>query len=283
MAKYFRCEYCDRKIRTEVCPHCGGINELPVDTNVPSSTSDQQISAGKKKSTRFSDLKNKIKDSRIVSFFRKTFIIIGAAVTVIIIIGIILGFRDNVRLDYEDEYSDTLIKTEAKVKIDSVINGNSVSFELPCSLDVLSESLTLSPPRIYNPEKEDPNGDGIMDLGPYHGTSVEDTYNAFNFRIVNPTYDTVHFTDSICDSIFLSDPYKIVSSLKFNGTELLAPMDSIISAFGTPTYKYASTYSISLKYDTSFGRIQFYYDRDQPDSALPSNIDISNATISRRY
>ena len=55
MSKYYKCEYCGRRILTEVCRYCGGINEFNEMTPAPPKA--EKSAPQKKESTKKSSKK----------------------------------------------------------------------------------------------------------------------------------------------------------------------------------------------------------------------------------
>lgn len=264
MQRSFKCAYCGRKIKSEICPYCGGVNELPEEPQpyIPSVSPNEG---------RFAT------DMSKHAILRNTlsFAILIAVVFVIIFFTYIVN-KD----DYEVISTDNYIECESDFNLSISALNKTFEFTLPCRYDDLEKELSLTPPKINDPVSDDPNSDGILDLKPSYATFTQDVYKLLKFDLVNDSNEMKPYTDSKCDRI-ASDYCSRMTSLCFLGKELLVDLDSLKELFGEPTNTYIYSSFTTVEWLTSYGALKLHYQDDDP--SRPSYVEFENCRQGRQY
>ncbi len=288
MKKKFKCEFCGRLIQTEQCPYCGGINSIPLNpvSDAPSGkAADYYPPYPPRKGTP----KENSFFGRVRTFFKvhsclRDIVLVILFIVVVLVLSYIIWLINNNKDMPVSDTSDTIIATDKVLCLKVTSLGKEWDLKLPSSVSELSEYITFLPPIIRDPEKEDPDTDGILDLLPFRGTTLNDSYGIFSYEIINDSYDPAPFTEAICDRIrtYHSSDDKKLTSLKLNGKELINDLNSVIETFGEPsvTTKYSGT--TEIEYKTTGGSFSLYFDEDD-NNAFPYSIYIDNLAQNRNY
>jgi len=221
--------------------------------------------------------------SKIAKFFSACSVVVGGFIVVVIAIAI---FRSAFSSSYDadHEYSDTIVACEKYAAIDIVLDDKPISVTLPTTYVALSDHFTLQVPSIKEPAKNDLNHDGVFDLNPFEGIELSDVYSFFDFSFVNPLYELKPYTTAQCDTLSTHSYSEVIekhiSSFKFGGVELLAPMDDIVKTFGKPSVKSVYDTATYITYDTSYGKIKLTY-RNEEENSNPKEITIINGYVPR--
>lgn len=286
MKSLFRCEYCGRRIKTEECPYCGGINSLPLDRD-KYSAKEIPVASGINTSEPFVP-KKLTPYQKFVTFMRVHTIIRTVCIFFIcmaaFIFALYLFFLANEEREPVTVNTNRILDIGLDYTVTATVFDKTVDITLPCSVGSLSNIMTIKEPIITDIENEDRNLDGIMDFAPYQGGFIFDENDLFTFSLINDSFDVVPYTQVNCDQITLmSYKYKDkLTSLKLNGNELLTDMDSVLDLLGDPTTYITNTEYSTIEYKTPYGHIRLdYYKEDNYD--FPKYIYLSNLVQSRIY
>lgn len=288
MKKSFKCEFCGRHIKTEQCPYCGGVNDIPL---TPGSDAPSGKAADcyppyppRKKARNNNSFFGKLRTFFSEHTCLRDIVIAVLFIIVVLVLSYIFWLINESKDKPVTDTSDTVIDTDNVLSLQVTALGKEWDLKLPSAVSELSEHITFLPPIISDPEKEDPDTDGILDLLPFHGTTLNDSYGIFYYEIINDSYDTAPYSEAICDRIhtYHSSYDEKLSSLKINDKELIADLDSVIEAFGEPskTNKYSGR--TEIEYKTTGGSITISFDEDD-DNAFPYSIYIDNLAQNRKY
>lgn len=279
MHKYYRCEYCGRKILTEVCRYCGGINSFehmtPLEPQKKKNpTSHIRSETGKNGKQTASFFKRGIK--RLFSFITRRkgiFLLLTPTVLLAIMLGCILYDAEIVWDAKENTKTDNILLYDSAVELSFTYNNNTGSITLPCRFSEISEKYKIINPTIAVPDRNDPDRDGIFDLEPNDYCIASDTYGIFCYYVTNDSEEKAPYLDGACSKLVSGDNFKNCTSLKYNGTELLTDIDTIIASYGEPSRSDYGSLSSTYTYNTKNGYISLKY-LDEKDTSRPNHIEI---------
>lgn len=299
MTKTFKCEYCGRRIKTEECPYCGGVNELPLEflsdgsnkTNTPS----VKDASATRTATVSSSLKKQVGSKKKIPFLKKvkTFfsihtclrdLVIAAMVFVVLIIGLFFVYLATKEPDPVYTYSDTVLDWDGELTVSIPAMDRSFDIVLPSTLNEIGKNITFITPAITSLAEQDPDLDGVLDLKPFEGTSISDSYGLIYFDIINDSYDSLPYTDATCDKLrmYRFSENNEIKSLKIQGKELITGISSVIDSLGEPSSMCTYSDSKEIKYKTDRGEIRLSY-HERNDYASPETIYIENLSQARKY
>lgn len=375
MFKYYKCEYCGRKILTSICPYCNGINDLEhmkpirakksdkdlpdpaeMDREIPDGSiyekaladnttfeealsektasvkerSDETASekersdetASKKSrsdktasnksrsdktafkksrsdktasekgcSDETASGKNRVKKTRTVPSVSsrkkkkekkkiqyrpkidKTSLLIFSVVLLAALLFYILHDADIVWDSKKNKKTDNVIECSQSVEI-SYTHSNVVhTVTLPCRFSEISDKFKIINPVIPYPDKNDPDGDGIYDLEPHNSCYASDSYGLLRYSVTNDSDEKAPYTIGYCDKLTSTDHFRNCTSLKFDGTELITDIDSLIDIWGEPSKTEYGAVSTTYTYNTTHGHIILIY-YEKKDKNRPNDIEI---------
>ena len=302
MKKTFKCAYCSRQIKTEACPYCGGINELPAfllqDKPSASNRNDSSDAEPNMLSGKAADCtppypprpaKKPTALNKIITFL-KSHTCLRAVVIAFLLVILFVAFMFILWLTTKDigkpisESSDNTIKIDDDFTITVTGLNKTWDISLPCSLSELVKNISILPPSIDKPSEEDPNMDGIRDLHPFEGETIRDSYGLFYYDIINDSYEVAPYSEAICDTIhtYHFSLENKVSSIKFQGKEILCDMDTLIESFGQPSLMRTYDSYTSIQYSSTAGYIELSYEKSD-NYAFPNSIRIDNLRQNRKY
>ena len=265
MSKYYRCEFCGRKIKDDLCPYCGGVNSdksenVRPDEKVKSEVIDDASTEKyekvrkqlKKEVAREYRVEKKLTEKRSKLIKRSISIAIAAVVLIFLIVIIV----------QKNDYDMTHTETENVIDVDDIVfdltlGGNSFKLTVPSGFNEISSNLSFSPPTIEKPEN-DPDGNMIYDIQPGYAVYCDDVYGVLHLSLYNNQYSAVPYTEGVCDDLTIYTKDNL-TSVKWDGREVLVPAGKIIEMFGEPSYKVESDYSRHYDYRTTNGEISFVY------------------------
>lgn len=287
MKRTFKCEYCGRSIKTEECPYCGGVNDIPVGalSDRPSGKAADYIPPYPPRNIH----KNNTFLGKVLTFFKihsclRALVLSVLFVVVVLVISFMVWLinEDSVRPEFNE--SDTMLVTDKNFSVSVTAMGKTWDIRLPSPISEISQNITFLPPIINDTAQDDPDTDGILDLLPFRGTTLRDSYGLFYYDIINDSYDTVPYTDAVCDKFntYRSSYKDKMTSLKVFGKELITDMDSVIEALGEPTETTTYPTYKEIEYRTTGGRITLTFEKDD-SYAFPDSIYIENLMQNRKY
>ena len=288
MKKTFRCEYCGRQIKTEECPYCGGVNDIPL-YPISDGPSGKAADCIPPVPPRKRLPVNKSFPRKVITFFQihtvlRALLLAVLSVVVVLIISAVVLHNNYEKNRPEIKDSDNVLELSGPLTITVSSLGKEWDLTLPSPLRDLEKDINFLPPIIDDPAKDDPDKDGILDLLPFGGTSLRDSYGLFYYDIINDSYETAPYTQATCDMIhtYHSSYKDKVSSIKIQGKELITDLDSVINAFGEPSSRTTDQYSTEIEYKSTSGRITLSFDKED-DYAFPDLITIENLAQNRKY
>lgn len=285
MFKYYRCEYCDRKILTEICRYCGGINDFsqmtpvqPQNTKDPASDKTSETKRSKPTDSRtgiFSSIKGRfISLFSLIGRHKASFFLITSVLALFVMLGFVLYDAEIVWNSKKNTTSDTVLSFDSPVNVTFTHSGLEGSLSLPCRFSEISKDFKIIDPVITDPKEQDPDNDGILDLRPLNYCIASDTYGLFNYYVTNDSSGCVlPYLDGICNRVVTDYQFKNCTSLKINGTELLTNIETIIDSFGEPSKSEYSSLFSKYTYNTTNGYIMLRY-QDERDLNRPKDIEI---------
>lgn len=345
MFKYYKCEYCGRKILTSICPYCNGINDLEhmkpirakksdkdlpdpaeMDREIPDgsiyekaladnttfeealsektaskksrsnktaskkSRSDKTASE-KERSDETASGKKRVKKTRTVpsvSSRKKkkekkkiqyrpkidtTSLLIFSVVLLAALLFYILHDADIVWDSKKNKKTDNVIECSQSVEILFTHSNVVHTVTLPCRFSEISDKFKIINPVIPYPDKNDPDGDGIYDLEPHNSCYASDSYGLLRYSVTNDSDEKAPYTIGYCDKLTSTDHFRNCTSLKFDGTELITDIDSLIDIWGEPSKTEYGAVSTTYTYNTTHGHIILSY-YEKKDKNRPNDIEI---------
>ena len=200
-------------------------------------------------------------------------VLIACSVLLVVLLAFVLHDADIVWDIKKNTKSETVIECESSVDLTITHSDITETIFLPCRVSEISRKYKIINPTIVNPERNDPDGDGILDLTHYDSCVVSDSYGIFSFYVTNDSEETVPFLNGVCKTLASGDHFRNCSSLKFNGTELISDIEAIIDSLGEPSKSEHSTIFDTYTYNTTHGSITLKY-YEEKDHDRPNHIEI---------
>ena len=200
-------------------------------------------------------------------------VLIACSVLLVVLLAFVLHDADIVWDIKKNTKSETVIECESSVDLTITHSDITETISLPCRVSEISSKYKIINPTIVNPERNDPDGDGILDLTHYDSCVVSDSYGIFSFYVTNDSDETVPFLNGVCKTLASGDHFRNCSSLKFNGTELISDIEAIIDSLGEPSKSEHSTIFDTYTYNTTHGSITLKY-YEEKDHDRPNHIEI---------
>ncbi len=318
MFKYYKCEYCGRKILTSICPYCNGINDLEhmkpirakksdkdlpdpaeMDREIPDGSiyekaladnttfeealsektpsvkerSDETSSKKSRSNKTASEKERSDKTASKKSRSDTTSLLIFSVVLLAALLFYILHDADIVWDSKKNKKTDNVIECSQSVEI-SFTHSNVVhTVTLPCRFSEISDKFKIINPVIPYPDKNDPDGDGIYDLEPHNSCYASDSYGLLRYSVTNDSDEKAPYTIGYCDKLTSTDHFRNCTSLKFDGTELITDIDSLIDIWGEPSKTEYGAVSTTYTYNTTHGHIILSY-YEKKDKNRPNDIEI---------
>ena len=272
MSKYYKCEYCGRRILTEVCRYCGGINEFNEMSPAPPKA---EKSAPQKKESTEKTSKKRFPRIRLGA----AELIIGSVLILVGFLVFILWDAEIVWDKKENKSAGRVLEYNGPVTLTYTHNDITDTVTLPFRLDEINETHKFINPVIVAPDVNDPNGDGIYDIIHNDYCITSDSYGIFGFYVSNHSDESIPYLDGICEKVCSGDHFRNCSSLIINGTELIADIDTIIDSLGEPSKSQYSSITSTYTYNTTNGYISLKYDEER-DPNRPNYVEISQNSLS---
>ena len=149
MFKYYRCEYFDRKILTEICRYCGGINDFshmtpvqPQNTKDPASDKTSETKRSKPTDSRtgvFSSIKGRfISLFSLIGRHKASFFLITSVLALFVMLGFVLYDAEIVWNSKKNTTSDTVLSFDSPLTVTFTHSGLEGSLSIPCRFRILS-------------------------------------------------------------------------------------------------------------------------------------------------
>ncbi|MCR5431543.1 MAG: zinc ribbon domain-containing protein [Lachnospiraceae bacterium] len=179
--------------------------------------------------------------------------------------------------------SSHVVEVNTEEVFSAKVANTEYEFTLPCSYPELKTKVKIVPPRDYISVPDDPlSPPEIETIESFKDLYAHDTYDILDFAIFNNSFETKKIDECICDTIRVANTTKL-SSLKFQGKELMAEAADIINSFGEPSEQQTYLDIYSITYQTTCGSIYFLYaiNEDKTLSLKPTFIKLSHCAEER--
>jgi len=297
MQKKIKCEYCGRRISEEICPYCGGINSHGI----------SQLSQPEPDQSPVEDRSFILRHKSLIFLFPISVIII-IAIVFLILFNVGTTTEKSASYKFVHEKIDPSSEGNQSVEIspyylfevgsssssDHVLEGNvseplkisSVGTEhellVPCDYNELISTFSLAPIIDYTVGSYETGYLHVTSVKPQKEAYADDSYGTLTFTLFNNSSETCPLEGTIMDSVTTYDISKI-SSFVFRDVELITDINSILTAFGQPSFQFHSENFYSISYETESGTLRINYVTDSNGNlgAKPSCITFINCRTER--